>query len=247
MSTFKSASLLSALILLCSLVSFAKQPVGNPQGFAVVELFTSEGCSSCPAAEAALADIHSKYPSGVFILEFHVDYWDNIGWKDVYSSKDYTLRQQHYVTAMHLNTAYTPQAVINGKQELVGSDRKKLGELIEADLRKVPANTVNVTASANNNEVTLNYTLSNTNGEALNCALVQKSAETDVRRGENAGRKLQHFNVVRSLKTIYPAQRQGSISIALPKGLNPADCMVIAYTQNKQTMEITSACQVALK
>jgi len=126
----------ASLLFVSNIGCYSKQPQntkGDNPGFAVVELFTFEGCSSCPAAEAALAEIHNEFRQNVYVMEFHVDYWNSPGWKDTYSS---TARQQHYVQSMHLNLAYTPQAIVNGKDELVGSDRQKLHSLITDNLRK---------------------------------------------------------------------------------------------------------------
>src|ERR1700733_12538487 len=87
-------------------------PAGAEPGFAVVELFTSEGCSSCPPADEVLAKIATEYKDYVYVLGFHVDYWDRLGWKDVYSSADYTRRQQEYARAFKLSSIYTPEAVV---------------------------------------------------------------------------------------------------------------------------------------
>src|SRR5947209_3544323 len=94
------------------------QPSSGP-GFAVVELFTSEGCSSCPAADETLAKVAREYPENVYVLGFHVDYWDRLGWKDVYSSADYTNRQREYAQQFNLNSIYTPEVVVNGRVEFV--------------------------------------------------------------------------------------------------------------------------------
>ena len=89
----------------------------------VVELFTSEGCSSCPPADALLAELASR--PDVLALSFHVDYWDRLGWKDPYSSREATARQHRYATLLDLASIYTPQIVIDGKWQAVGSDRSR--------------------------------------------------------------------------------------------------------------------------
>src|SRR5882757_10188754 len=97
------------------------RPAAN--GFAVVELFTSEGCSSCPSADALVAAVQKENKDQpVYILAFHVDYWDRLGWKDAFSDAAYSDRQRAYASWLRLSSIYTPQVVVNGRKEFVGSD-----------------------------------------------------------------------------------------------------------------------------
>src|ERR1700755_2161390 len=101
-------------------------------GVAVGELFTSEGCSSCPPADALVAAVQKEEKDQpVYILAFHVDYWDRLGWKDAFSSADYTARQKQYAQWLKLPQYYTPQAVINGTTECVGSEEANLRNAIK--------------------------------------------------------------------------------------------------------------------
>src|SRR5258706_12849303 len=109
-------------------------PAGG-NGFAVVELFTSEGCSSCPPADEAMIRLAKEFPEHVYFLGYHVDYWDQLGWKDEFSNADYTERQQHYSTVFGENSIYTPQAIVNGEKELVGSREGELRNIIQQDLK----------------------------------------------------------------------------------------------------------------
>src|SRR5258706_14663017 len=108
-------------------------PAGG-NGFAVVELFTSEGCSSCPPADEAMIKLAKEFPEHVYFLAYHVDYWDYIGWKDQFSNADYTKRQDKYAEEFKLNSIYTPQVVINGEKELVGSRESKIRTDIQQEL-----------------------------------------------------------------------------------------------------------------
>ena len=240
MSVYKvtALALFCVFVLHCSCSSKnpAKAPAAN-KGFAVVELFTSEGCSSCPAAEAVLAKIHGEYPEGVYVMEFHVDYWNYIGWTDVYSSPEYTARQKHYESLFHLGSTYTPQTIVNGHTEVVGSDDKKLHAAIKNELAQMPLAALQVSAKTEGSNIAVSYTATNTAGQLLNIALVQKSAETNVIRGENSGRKLKHINVVRVFKTV-DATANGVVNMALPAGLNAASCSVIAYMQDKRMGQV---------
>jgi hypothetical protein len=248
MSTFKSlASGLICVVAFCDTCSGNKLVKVLPvnKGFAVVELFTSEGCSSCPAAEAVLAKVHDEYPEGVYVMEFHVDYWNYIGWTDIYSSPEYTKRQKHYAELFHLGSTYTPQAIVNGKNELVGSDDAKLHRYVNEALRKQSNVSLKLgamqTVSAMNkgHNVSVDYTVSNSSNQIVNIALVQKVAESNVKRGENSGKKLKHINVVRELQTVDATN--GRATFALPSQLNAADFVVIAYTQDKDTWQVTAA------
>src|SRR5689334_24193741 len=99
-----------------------KKSAVNSKSFAVLELFTSEGCSSCPSADRLLP-VLAKEDSNIIALSFHVDYWDNLGWKDSFSNAAFTERQRNYGEQFHLQSIYTPQLVINGRYETVGSNR----------------------------------------------------------------------------------------------------------------------------
>src|ERR1700744_6104626 len=105
-----------------------KVPVTDAgKGFAVIELFTSEGCSSCPPADALVARVQKESnDKPVYILAFHVDYWNRLGWKDVFSSAEYSERQNQYARWLKLSSVYTPQIVVNGRTEFVGSEEANL-------------------------------------------------------------------------------------------------------------------------
>jgi len=137
MNTYFKFFLVSVAIGLAG-VAATPPPSLHATGFAVVELFTSEGCSSCPPADEILAKIAREYPDNVYVLGFHVDYWDRLGWRDIYSSADYTHRQQKYAQLFNLNSIYTPQAIVNGKHEFVGSNESSLRSAIEEGLAATP-------------------------------------------------------------------------------------------------------------
>lgn len=208
-------------------------------GFAVVELFTSEGCSSCPPADDAVAKLLKEYNSNVYILGYHVDYWDNLGWKDAFSSAAYTQRQRNYARTFKLSSVYTPQVVINGEEQFVGSDETKLHNAINKDLKEMPPQSLSATAKAkDNNTVDVSYQTNSTNN--LNIALIQLMAESKVKRGENSGATLHHVNVIRDFQTT-SANSNGNITLHIPNGLTAKDCQVIAFMQNANNLKITAA------
>jgi hypothetical protein len=215
------------------------------EGFAVVELFTSEGCSSCPPADAAVANLLKEYKNDVYVLGYHVDYWDNLGWKDAFSNADYTRRQRNYARTLK-SGVYTPQVVVNGEEQFVGSDENKLHASINKDLRQIPAQNLSVSAKVNgSNKVDVSYQ-TNTTGNNLNIALIQLSAETKVQRGENHGATLHHVNIVRNIQTISLKKNAGNILIDLPQSLTAKDCGLIAFTQDAN-MKITSAAKTNIQ
>ena len=216
----------------------ADKIAGN--GFAVVELFTSEGCSSCPPADAAVAKVLKEYNSNVYVLGYHVDYWDNLGWKDAFSSAAFTQRQKRYAQVLNLSSIYTPQVVVNGEEEFVGSDENKLHSSINNDLKQTETNDLSISVKANDkNQVDVSYQTNATNN--LNIALVQLMAVSKIQRGENSGATLHHVNIVRSLQTISLKNNTGNASFKLPAGLSAKDFDVIAFIQDEKTMKITAA------
>jgi hypothetical protein len=215
------------------------------KGFAVVELFTSEGCSSCPPADALVARVQKESnDKPVYILAFHVDYWNRLGWKDVFSSAEYSERQNQYAQWLNLSSVYTPQIVVNGRTEFVGSEEGNLRNAIKANLQK-PARaelTLN-NIKVENEKATLKYHAEGaTNNEVLLIALIEKNATTKVQRGENGGRTLAHVQIVNQLKSVQLKNgNDGTENIALPHGFDPQKWELIAFVQNTSNGEITGA------
>ena len=233
------------LLAFAGLLGFAasnKKNMAPATGTALVELFTSEGCSSCPPADEALAAVAKAYPGNVLVLGFHVDYWDRLGWKDPFSNAAWTARQNQYAGHLHLNSIYTPQAIVNGKTEFTGSDRTKLYKTIEQELKIPAAMALNLEVHNNaDKSITVSYQLNAAPAYSLNIALVQRNADTQVKRGENEGKLLHHINIVRDLKTL--AATTGSTAFHLPAGLSAADCSFIAFLQNNSTLAVSAAVQ----
>jgi hypothetical protein len=229
-------------------ISFTKRSVHTvpaQPGFAVVELYTSEGCSSCPPADDAVAAITKEYPDNVFVLGFHVDYWNQLGWRDVFSKTAYTNRQRKYSEALKLNSIYTPQVIVNGTTEFVGSKENILRTTIKNELERKPSATINLTvAIKENKKIEVNYKISGTGNQTLNIALVQLHAVSAVKRGENEGRQLSHVNVVRDFKTT--STPAGTVSLTIPDNLQTSACKVIAFLQNKPGDVVTGAAAASL-
>ena len=187
----------------------------------VVELFTSQGCSSCPPADAILGELASK--NNIVALGFHVDYWDSIGWRDPYSLQEATERQRRYVEALQLSYAFTPQMVIGGRRSLVGSDRSRILTTIAQ-----AAGGLRIGASIEQDQLLISLP----DGEAgrdfdVNVAAYLPHSTTKVGSGENSGRTLTEFNVVRQFRRI--GRWQGTAStLRIPLKSFPGDADHVA-------------------
>ncbi len=177
----------------------------------VVELFTSQGCSSCPPADSLLGKLAERHD--VLPLAFHVDYWDYIGWKDPFASKISTERQYSYGHALGLNMVYTPQMVIGGTHDAVGSDESSVSRAIAADANR-PKLKLSVVRDANG-AYKVDIPAGTTGAPAtVWVALFDHAHKTLVQRGENSGSTLTEFNIVREWRKIGEWNGQ-AIEIAL--------------------------------
>ena len=226
----------------------------EPSGFvktgyknvAVLELFTSQGCSSCPPADRLLGTYTSK--ENVIVLSFHVDYWNRLGWKDPFSSKAFTERQYNYASAMNAGV-YTPQIVINGQTEMVGSNESKISATVKKVLAEEPNAELTIkTVKPENGQVYINFVTSgNTANSILNIALILKKATTEIKAGENGGVTLTNYNVVRNFKTISKVNKGDNISaINIPADADQKNMSVVLFLQEKRTNKISAADQAGL-
>lgn len=165
----------------------------------VVELFTSQGCSSCPPADELLAEL-AKDP-GVLALSFHVDYWDYIGWKDPFAAAQYTERQRDYAATLGLRYVYTPQMVIDGRHDVVGSKRREVTRAVEDASATVPAVEVTLEA-ADGGRAVLSAGTPPSEEATVWLVTFDDGHDTPVARGENRGRALHNSNVVRELTAL---------------------------------------------
>ena len=238
----------SAIALVYSF-SFKTSGVHEPKGaasagFAVVELFTSEGCSSCPPADEVIAKLLGQQMANVYILSFHVDYWNKFGWRDPFSKALFSERQNKYAQALSLESVYTPQVVVNGRTEFVGSDTKKLQAAVENSLHGAAGPDLDITIKRSGNSLDVAYTTSEKNS-LINIALVQPEATTVVKRGENGGRTLHHVNIVRAFRAA-KATANGRLAFEIPEELAHTPLQLMAYTQSNGSFKITGAIQKTL-
>ncbi|MEZ4373711.1 MAG: DUF1223 domain-containing protein [Polyangiaceae bacterium] len=171
-------------------------PKAAGAGIAVVELFTSQGCSSCPPADRVLRTLTEHGDESVLTLSFHVDYWNYLGWADPYSSARYSARQRVYASRLSGGRVFTPQAVINGRHSALGSAEGEIEDLIR--MEKKVATLARLELNYEGGAVRY-HTITSTQGLKLTLLLLQNSAHNAVPRGENSGEDLSHVHVVRSL------------------------------------------------
>ena len=225
----------------------ANDPAAPTDRVVVVELFTSQGCSSCPPADRLLRELGERGAGKLVPLEYHVDFWNHVGWTDPFSSADWTKRQEAYARRLGLRSVYTPQAVVDGGAELVGSDAAALQAAIAAAAAK-PAASIALRLEPRESKVLVEASVDlpePLRGRKwdLMVALYETGLSTAVGRGENGGRTLQNDYVVRSL------QRAGRVkesskeeaSLKVEIGWNREHLGVAAFLQDPSTLEIRGA------
>ncbi|HEY2153295.1 MAG TPA: DUF1223 domain-containing protein [Vicinamibacterales bacterium] len=226
----------------------------------MVELFTSEGCSSCPPADEVLTKLMSTQPiPGVIVVGLgeHVDYWDRLGWRDPFSSASLTSRQSQYgANVFRTGSVYTPQMVIDGRLEGVGSDFGTIRKAV-LEAAKVPKAALMLSARRDNDGVSIDLHVERPANVALKepadvtVAITEDRLVTEVRRGENRGRTLRHTAVVRSLMTVgalTPADSTltKSVSSALEHEWKPENLRIVAFVQERQSRRVVGVGAVAL-
>jgi hypothetical protein len=245
-----SIAVSTAIVGLC--LSSSSSPAQTPPSHTpvLVELFTSEGCSSCPPADALLAHLDRDQPipsANIIVLEEHVDYWDSLGWRDRFSSHQLTERQSAYAQRFRTDGPYTPQMVVDGADQFVGSDTshalKSIAQAAHAPklaLTLAPITIQNGNAEGQVSTVPASAPLSKAD---LYAALVEVAASTHVQRGENGGRTLQHVSVVRTFQRIgsLDALARGPLpfSLAIPRDV-AANLQVIVFAQRQNQGAILS-------
>jgi hypothetical protein len=247
-----SAGLIVFVIAAMTAVT-ARQPQPT---LVLAELFTSEGCSSCPPADRLLESLIKEQPlTNVYVvaLSEHVTYWDHQGWKDPFASPQYTTRQQWYGRAFNLDSIYTPQLVIDGAAEFVGSDERRIRKaLTDAALKPKPPMTVE--AIWKDGEIAMKASgpgveAGSAEGSDLWWALTEDNLVVDVKRGENASRTLRHSGVVRLLRSqeVTKPVNQSAIILPLKLTLPRENLRVVAFMQSKKTRKIISIGWVSLR
>ncbi len=232
----------------------ATAAVGGTRTPVIVELFTSEGCSSCPPADAELKRLKEEQPvpgAQVIALSEHVDYWNHLGWADPFSSAAFSARQSDYAQALRLPEVYTPQEVVDGQTEFVGSDRGRAEEAITRAARVSKRSVQLAWDRAATDEPTLRVQIdplaAGHEGETADVmlAITEDNLKSNVTRGENAGNRLGHTAVVRQLRrigTVKPSDRFTATSqLVLNSGWKRRDLNAVVFVQERTRRHILGA------
>lgn len=227
----------------------APAPAAAAAPLAVLELFTSQGCSSCPPADALLGEMSERATTGenIIALSFHVDYWNYLGWKDPFSSPYYSARQTDYTGHLGART-YTPQLVINGRREMVGSRRTDVKNAVENALKNERSTLPpSLSLQPESGGVTVAYTLpgEDFSDYRVTALLTQNEAVSAVKRGENRGKDLHHHNVVRAMQHA-PAAAGGTFRLELPASLALDEVAVVLLVQDTRTHAISGAARAVV-
>jgi len=237
---FMNETIRRAFLSLLLLSSGLLPAIANAASVTVVELFTSQGCSSCPPADALLGEL-ARRPD-IVALAYHVDYWDDLGWKDPFSIPEATQRQRGYVKRLSRAGAFTPQAVVSGDTSLIGSNRKEMNQAIAMD-----RDALAIDLSKAGANVSIRFPESWK--EAMDVYVVSylAHATTQVGRGENAKKSLQEFNVVRSFKRLGRWNGKPQ-TMTVPLATFPRDATAVAVLLQRQGQgAIAGAATISLR
>jgi hypothetical protein len=236
-------SMMRRILFLCLMAAMAAIAFAQSKPVVVVELFTSEGCSSCPPADALFRELQAHGVAGadLALLGEHVDYWNNLGWRDGFSSAQFTRRQAEYTGMLHVADAYTPQAVVDGRVELVGNDEKALRNAIDKEAKSQKP--LKVSLNWDNAAQTAHVTVEGNASGELFVAITEDGLSSAVKAGENNGKTLAHAAITRKMIDVGPAKNGMSkdVKVALDAKWNVANLRVIAFVQNMKSGAILGA------
>ena len=233
------------VIWLAVLLSILPAPAGSGRTPVLVELFTSEGCSSCPPADLLLSQLSAEQPvagAEILALELHVDYWDQLGWKDPASLREATARQQAYSRVFGADRVYTPQAVVDGNVEAVGSDAASLRRAVAraADQPHVP---LTLDAAFDGARAIVRVSRGDVPAQIREpletvVAIVEDDVNSAVSRGENRGRALHHDAVVRTIKKVSSDAATNGAVIPLAASWNHSRLRAVAFVQGRRSQRV---------
>lgn len=227
-------------------------PVLGSREPVLVELFTSEGCSSCPPADKQLTFLERQQPvtkADVITLAFHVDYWDRLGWKDRFSSSLFTQRQEEYAQSFKLESTYTPQMIVDGRAEFVGSDSKRASSEILKATEGAKAK-IEIDVESSHVKVKIDG-VPNHGDSVVYAAIAEDGITSRVERGENSGMTLEHVSVVHELKVLASlasgaAKYEGTFDVTANPDWKPENLKVVVFVQENEGRKIIGVGRASL-
>ncbi|HUK12814.1 MAG TPA: DUF1223 domain-containing protein [Thermoanaerobaculaceae bacterium] len=241
------------LALLAAVAAAQPAAAATPAApFALVELFTSEGCSSCPPADRLLGRIAAEAArsgQNVLALAFHVGYWDYLGWTDRFARPEFGRRQRRYAAALS-DGVYTPQLVVNGAAAFVGSDESRVRAAIAAALARPAAASLAADAVLHGQAQRVDVRVAGSglpDGATVEVAVVEDGLSTRVLRGENADSVLRHSRVVRALGALPAGAAAGEVTLDVPPDLVGERSSVVVFAQDRVTGRVLAAAGVPLR
>jgi hypothetical protein len=223
----------SGTLGICAIVAVIRPAHADPR--AVVELFTSQGCSSCPPADKIIGEL-ARDPS-VIALSMPIDYWDYLGWKDTLADSRFSARQKAYSRMRGDREVYTPQAVVNGSVHVIGSDRAGIESAIGATGKEDGVMSVPVTMTLSGKQITVSVAAANRppaamHGEVWICSIT-RAVPISIGRGENRGKDLTYYNVVRNLVKVGDWNgNSGSWTVPIENVAHEGIDAAVAYVQD---------------
>jgi len=234
-------------LLILLTISISSLTMAQDNNTAVVlELFTSQGCSSCPPADELLDAIKNEHEKdNVFVLSYHVDYWNRLGWRDPFSDEAFSDYQRDYAQQFNSRSIYTPQLVVNGSEHFTGSNSTKARTALNRYSKSDTSNKITLSnVKRGQKEIAMQYEVEGNNFDKITLALVISERVTKIGRGENRNRTLKNTNIVAN--RLVKRNASGTINISVPDWVDAKDELaIIAYTQSS-SLKTTGATKVQI-
>jgi hypothetical protein len=232
MMAYNLISRWSGTLGICAIVAVIRPAHADPR--AVIELFTSQGCSSCPPADKIIGEL-AKDPS-VIAMSMPIDYWDYLGWKDTLADARFSARQKAYSKMRGDREVYTPQAVINGSAHVIGSERDSIDDAISATRKDEGVMSIPVSMTQSGKQLTVSVAAASkgaaARGEVWICA-ISKAVPISIGRGENRGKEITYYNVVRNLVKLGDWDgKSGTWTVPIEKVVREGVDAAVAYVQD---------------
>jgi hypothetical protein len=243
-------------VLFSSSLFVQAQSLQTPQMYptTLIELFSSEGCSSCPVADEFLKELIGLADSSrspVFCLDYHVDIWNKSGWVDLFSDTSFSRRQREYMIKTGQSALFTPMMFVNGGGALPGAAKKEVAKLINQEMTTLPKTQLQTKASyiGSTNSLIVSYEVTgDVDSCSLNLVLAYKEIESKITGGENNGKTLIHHHTAKVWRRFaIDASKKGKVELTLPPGVPLENLMLVSFVQHEPTWKVYSSDQLQFR